>query len=132
MFSFLREIMAPTTRSASAQQQQEQDDLQTKDDFEEIVHTMEEFTSAAAEAEVAAPNVAPAPAALKGFKITDNERSKKYGLGANSLQMLKTKAKLKFPVSITMKNLPLQTNLLCVHTFSSLHFYYEILPPIPP
>lgn len=39
------------------------------------------------------------PPQIKGYKITDNERSKKYGIGANSLQMLKDKAKLKFPVS---------------------------------
>ncbi|KAL9924737.1 DNA fragmentation factor-related protein 4 isoform 2-T2 [Glossina fuscipes fuscipes] len=35
---------------------------------------------------------------MKGYKITDNERSKKYGIGSNSLQMLKNKAKIKFPI----------------------------------
>uniref|UniRef100_A0A1A9WXI4 CIDE-N domain-containing protein n=1 Tax=Glossina brevipalpis TaxID=37001 RepID=A0A1A9WXI4_9MUSC len=35
---------------------------------------------------------------MKGYKITDNERSKKYGVGSNSLQMLKNKAKLKFSI----------------------------------
>ena len=115
MFSFLREIMAPTTHSASAEHQ-EQDELQTNNDFEEIEHSMEEFTGAADDEDVTTDSAPPTPE-LKGFKITDNERSKKYGLGASSLQMLKNKAKLKFPVSITMKNLPLQTYLLCIYIF---------------
>lgn len=102
MFSFLRDIMAPTTRSATTQPQQE-NELQTKDDFEEIADTSEELTSATAAKDTAS---VPVPAPLKGFKLTDNERSKKYGLGANSLQMLKTKAKLKFPVSNAKENLP--------------------------
>ncbi|XP_055382020.1 DNA fragmentation factor subunit beta [Condylostylus longicornis] len=38
------------------------------------------------------------PKEMKGYKITDNQRSRKYGIGANSLKMLKEKAKLKFPI----------------------------------
>jgi len=41
-----------------------------------------------------------APAKMQGYKITDNERTKKYGIGANSLDMLVQKALLKFPVSL--------------------------------
>ncbi|EDV94043.1 GH25112 [Drosophila grimshawi] len=40
----------------------------------------------------------PSPAKMKGYKITDNERSRKYGIGANSLAMLVQKAQLKFPL----------------------------------
>lgn len=40
-----------------------------------------------------------APAKMLGYKITDNERSRKFGIGANSLEMLLQKAQLKFPVS---------------------------------
>ncbi|ALC39951.1 Drep-4 [Drosophila busckii] len=35
---------------------------------------------------------------MRGFKITDNERTRKYGIGANSLEMLTNKAQLKFPL----------------------------------
>ncbi|XP_055904368.1 DNA fragmentation factor subunit beta [Eupeodes corollae] len=35
---------------------------------------------------------------MKGYKVTDNARTKKYGIGANSLKMLLDKAKLKFPI----------------------------------
>lgn len=39
-----------------------------------------------------------APGIMQGYKITDNERSRKYGIGANSLDMLVQKAQLKFPL----------------------------------
>lgn len=52
-------------------------------------------------------------AQIKGYKITDNERSRKFGIGASSLQMLKDKAKLKFPVSLNM--------------FFNLHFCKDLL-----
>lgn len=35
---------------------------------------------------------------MRGYKVTDNERTRKYGIGANSLEMLIAKAKSKFPV----------------------------------
>lgn len=79
MFNFIKEVMAPTTRGA-AQQQKE---IVAKEHFEDSVKSDE---------------LKPA-GVIKGYKITDNERSRKYGIGANSLQMLKTKAKIKFPVS---------------------------------
>lgn len=41
-----------------------------------------------------------ATAKMQGYKITDNERTRKYGIGANSLEMLLQKAQLKFPVSL--------------------------------
>lgn len=36
---------------------------------------------------------------LQGYKITNVERSKKYGVAADSLRMLKTKASEKFKVN---------------------------------
>lgn len=84
MFNFIKEVMAPTTRSSSLHQQQQQQ--KDKEHFEDSVKTEQESLKE--------------NAVIKGYKITDNERSRKYGIGANSLQMLKTKAKLKFPVSI--------------------------------
>ncbi|TDG43210.1 hypothetical protein AWZ03_010370 [Drosophila navojoa] len=39
-----------------------------------------------------------APAKMLGYKITDNERTRKFGIGANSLEMLLQKAQLKFPL----------------------------------
>lgn len=41
-----------------------------------------------------------APGKMLGYKITDNERTRKFGIGANSLEMLLQKAQLKFPVSV--------------------------------
>lgn len=38
-------------------------------------------------------------AILKGYKVTNVERTKKYGIAANSLKMLKDKASKKFSVS---------------------------------
>lgn len=35
---------------------------------------------------------------MRGYKVTDNERTRKYGIGANSLEMLIAKAKSKFPL----------------------------------
>ncbi|XP_064547724.1 DNA fragmentation factor subunit beta [Drosophila montana] len=39
-----------------------------------------------------------ATAKMQGYKITDNERTRKYGIGVNSLEMLLEKAQLKFPL----------------------------------
>lgn len=82
MFNFIKEAMSPTTRSSIKQQEDE------KQESSSLV----DLTSGA-------PAVVPAKP-IKGYKITDNERSRKYGIGCNSLQMLKAKAKQKFPVSI--------------------------------
>lgn len=38
-------------------------------------------------------------AILKGYKVTNVDRTKKYGIAANSLKMLKDKASKKFSVS---------------------------------
>ncbi|KAM7353409.1 DNA fragmentation factor-related protein 4 [Cochliomyia hominivorax] len=84
MFNFIKEVMAPTTRSSLQQQQQQQQHKENKENFEDSVKSLEDAKQSVA--------------AIKGYKITDNERSRKYGIGANSLQMLKTKAKLKFPI----------------------------------
>ncbi|XP_037813867.1 DNA fragmentation factor subunit beta isoform X2 [Lucilia sericata] len=80
MFNFIKEVMAPTTRSTAAQRQQQENETKNKENFEESLVTVS------------------GTAIIKGYKITDNERSRKYGIGANSLQMLKTKAKIKFPI----------------------------------
>lgn len=82
MFNFIKEVvMAPTTRSSSQQQSKKV-----------AIEKCEEKTIT--------KNVTNLPAPLiKGYKITDNERSRKYGIGASSLETLKSKAKLKFPVS---------------------------------
>ncbi|XP_075149774.1 DNA fragmentation factor-related protein 4 [Haematobia irritans] len=74
MFNFIKEAMAPTTRSSATTAKSENQHKESND-------------------------TPPTPAKpMKGYKITDNERSRKFGIGANSLQMLKTKAKLKFPI----------------------------------
>ncbi|XP_022220199.2 DNA fragmentation factor subunit beta isoform X2 [Drosophila obscura] len=68
MLNYIRDtIMAPSTRSSSSSSKQ-------------TVTTKEIST-----------------APMRGYKITDNERTRKYGIGANSLEMLLTKAKNKFP-----------------------------------
>lgn len=45
---------------------------------------------------------APSPGAapLKGYKLSNIERTKKYGVAANSFEMLRKKAELKFNVSL--------------------------------
>ncbi|XP_022220198.2 DNA fragmentation factor subunit beta isoform X1 [Drosophila obscura] len=69
MLNYIRDtIMAPSTRSSSSSSKQ-------------TVTTKEIST-----------------APMRGYKITDNERTRKYGIGANSLEMLLTKAKNKFPL----------------------------------
>lgn len=83
MFNFIKEAMSPTTRSSIKQQEDE------KQESSSLV----DLTSGTPAAVVPAKPI-------KGYKITDNERSRKYGIGCNSLQMLKAKAKQKFPVSI--------------------------------
>lgn len=44
-------------------------------------------------------NLFKSSAILKGYKVTNVERTKKYGIAANSLKMLKDKASKKFSVS---------------------------------
>lgn len=44
-------------------------------------------------------NLFKSSAILKGYKVTNVDRSKKYGIAANSLKMLKDKASKKFSVS---------------------------------
>lgn len=90
MFNFIKEAMSPTTRSKAI-----------KSDIAETMEMTKEAGESVKESSCSI-DVQPTPAVnpIKGYKITDNERSRKFGVGANSLEMLKTKAKLKFPVSI--------------------------------
>lgn len=44
-------------------------------------------------------NLFKSSAILKGYKVTNVDRTKKYGIAANSLKMLKDKASKKFSVS---------------------------------
>lgn len=82
MLNYIREtIMAPATRSSSANQNNNSKPQEPN------------------------KNVKPSgskdspPALMRGYKVTDNERTRKYGIGANSLGMLIEKANNKFPVS---------------------------------
>uniref|UniRef100_A0A034WHR1 DNAation factor subunit beta n=1 Tax=Bactrocera dorsalis TaxID=27457 RepID=A0A034WHR1_BACDO len=80
MLNFFKDVMAPTTRS-----------VKSEDNKDGGVCGKLGISENCAKQTTAPPPI-------KGYKITDNERSKKYGIGANSLQMLKDKAKLKFPI----------------------------------
>lgn len=78
--------MAPSTRSSSSSSKSNQNTLakgsdKDKDRDKDKDHGLE------------------APAKMQGYKISDNDRTRKYGIGANSLEMIVQKAKLKFPVS---------------------------------
>lgn len=86
MFNFIKEAMAPTTRSAQQQQQQPAVEAKNAKSMQDANFLIKDSNSN--------------PVPMKGYKIADNERTHKYGIGANSLQMLKSKAKQKFPVSI--------------------------------
>ncbi|XP_013099804.1 DNA fragmentation factor subunit beta [Stomoxys calcitrans] len=79
MLNFIKEAMAPATRSSISTS------AATAQNSENHLKESVEKTAA-----IENP--------MKGYKITDNERSRKFGIGANSLQMLKAKAKLKFPI----------------------------------
>ncbi|XP_061400914.1 DNA fragmentation factor subunit beta [Musca vetustissima] len=95
MFNFIKEAMSPTTRSKSSQKSELTETTTTtkqKDDNNE----QEEHCVKESSCSIQPTMVALKP--IKGYKITDNERSRKFGVGANSLEMLKTKAKLKFPI----------------------------------
>ncbi|XP_036321797.1 DNA fragmentation factor subunit beta [Rhagoletis pomonella] len=81
MLNYFKDVMAPTTRSSKAEADNKDGGICTK----------------VALSENCSENSLPPPQ-MKGYKITDNERTKKYGIGANSLQMLKEKAILKFPI----------------------------------
>lgn len=47
-------------------------------------------------------NLFKSSAILKGYKVTNVDRTKKYGIAANSLKMLKEKASKKFSVSFSL------------------------------
>uniref|UniRef100_A0A1I8N3U4 CIDE-N domain-containing protein n=1 Tax=Musca domestica TaxID=7370 RepID=A0A1I8N3U4_MUSDO len=88
MFNFIKEAMSPTTRSKAIKS----DIAETMEMTKEAGESVKESSCSIV---VQSP---PAVNPIKGYKITDNERSRKFGVGANSLEMLKTKAKLKFPI----------------------------------
>lgn len=77
--------MAPSTRSSNSSKSNQNSLAQglnkDKDRDKDKVHDLE------------------ASAKMQGYKISDNDRTRKYGIGANSLKMIVQKAKLKFPVS---------------------------------
>ncbi|XP_030377310.1 DNA fragmentation factor subunit beta [Scaptodrosophila lebanonensis] len=77
MLNYIKEtIMAPSTRSSSSNN-----------------------ANANKSAEQAEQKFgADSPMPMRGYKITDNERTRKYGIGANSLKMLLAKTQLKFPL----------------------------------
>ncbi|XP_001356124.3 DNA fragmentation factor subunit beta isoform X2 [Drosophila pseudoobscura] len=82
MINYIRDtIMAPSTRSCS-------NSVKTNNSSSKQRATKEDGSSSSKE-------IPPAP--MRGYKITDNERSRKYGIGANSLEVLLTKANNKFP-----------------------------------
>lgn len=90
MLNYIKEaIMAPSTRSSSSSSSSKSNqntlakgsDKDKDRDKDKKDHDME------------------APAKMQGYKISDNDRTRKYGIGANSLEMIVQKAKLKFPVS---------------------------------
>lgn len=88
MLNYIREaIMAPTTRSSKNNNSSSQ--VQAAKDVERL--------STSREKTAAAP--------MRGYKVTDNERTRKYGIGANCLDMLVAKANHKFPVSLQRKML---------------------------
>ncbi|KAH8414990.1 hypothetical protein KR215_003127 [Drosophila sulfurigaster] len=84
MLNYIKEaIMAPSTRSSSCGKNNQSStgkglDKGNRDKEKEL-----ELES---------------PGKMQGYKITDNERTRKYGIGANSLEMLIRKALLKFPL----------------------------------
>ncbi|KAH8249339.1 hypothetical protein KR032_008611 [Drosophila birchii] len=84
MLNYIREaIMAPTTRSSKNNKGNSNGAVQDLKDVESL--------STSREKSAAAP--------MRGYKVTDNERTRKYGIGANSLEMLLSKANNKFPLS---------------------------------
>nr|XP_017105571.2 DNA fragmentation factor subunit beta [Drosophila bipectinata] len=81
MLNYIREtIMAPATRSSSANQNN---------------NTKSQEANKNAKASGSKDS---SPAPMRGYKVTDNERTRKYGIGANSLGMLIEKANNKFPL----------------------------------
>lgn len=77
--------MPPTTRSGS-QPDQKESNSESKD--EDVSTTIE----------LSYPKLP--VVSLKGYKITDNKRSRRFGIGARNLQELKAKAKARFEVNI--------------------------------
>lgn len=81
MISYIRDaIMSPTTRSSS----------NNKKSSQPTGEVLKDVSSSESRGTAGAP--------MRGYKVTDNERTRKYGIGANSLEMLIAKAKSKFPV----------------------------------
>ncbi|BFF93794.1 DNA fragmentation factor subunit beta [Drosophila madeirensis] len=79
MLNYIRDtIMAPSTRSSTS----------AKSSSSKQTATEEGSNSSKA--------IPTSP--MRGYKITDNERTRKYGIGANSLEVLLTKANNKFPL----------------------------------
>ncbi|XP_068150706.1 DNA fragmentation factor subunit beta [Drosophila tropicalis] len=79
MFNYIKEtIMAPSTRSSSSTNKTSNTDTTEKD--------------------LKSCNSLTAAAPMRGYKITDNNRTRKFGIGANSLEMLLSKANSKFPL----------------------------------
>ncbi|KAH8412438.1 hypothetical protein KR009_002102 [Drosophila setifemur] len=79
MLNYIREaIMAPTTRSGINNNNNGQQDV-----FKDMGPPVSNESS---------------PAPMRGYKVADNERTRKYGIGANSLEMLIAKANNKFPL----------------------------------
>lgn len=106
MFNFIKEVMAPTTRSST-----NANVVENQDNTELLKESPGKANDAA--------DIKP----IKGYKITDNERTRKFGIGANCLQMLKTKAKLKFPVSKRKKIK--EKSLVEMFLFGIQHFVFK-------
>jgi len=88
MLNYIRDaIMAPTTRSSPKNN--------NSSTSQRAGEALKDANSSASRETPGAP--------MRGFKVTDNERTRKYGIGANSLEMLIAKAKSKFPVRKTGK-----------------------------
>jgi len=89
MLNYIRDaIMAPTTRSSPKNNNSS---------------TSQRAGEALKDANSSASRETTPGAPMRGYKVTDNERTRKYGIGANSLEMLIAKAKSKFPVRKTGK-----------------------------
>ncbi|EDV58708.1 DNA fragmentation factor subunit beta [Drosophila erecta] len=81
MLNYIRDaIMAPTTRSSS----------NNKKSSQPAGEALQNASSPDSMGTVGAQ--------MRGYKVTDNERTRKYGIGANSLEMLLSKANRKFPL----------------------------------
>ncbi|XP_017132394.1 DNA fragmentation factor subunit beta [Drosophila elegans] len=83
MLNYIRDaIMAPTTRSSPKNN--------NSSSSQKLGVAVKDVNSSESRQTAGAP--------MRGYKVTDNERTRKYGIGANSLEMLITKANSKFPL----------------------------------